>query len=69
MFFVGMVLFVVVLIALQYRVYRRNAVRGAVSETSLVFLLAFGMMDWKNNKHFILAAALGLALMVVGVLS
>ena len=65
MFIIGMVLIGVGFVALYYGIYQRNAIQGAVSEVSIVFLLVFGLMDWKNNKYSISLMALGL-IMVLG---
>jgi len=68
MFFIGIILLVIGFIILYFGIYRRNAIQGAVSETSLIFLILFGLMDWKNNKFSISLITSGFILILVSIL-
>ena len=67
MFILGMVLIGVGFVVLYYGICQRNAIQGVVSEASIVFLLVFGLMDWKNNKYSISLMASGLVMVLAGV--
>ena len=65
MILIGIALVGIGFIVLYIRIYQRNAIQGAVSETSPIFLIMFGLMDWKNNKYSILFIFAGLVLLGV----
>jgi len=67
MFLIGPILIGVGFIILYVGIYQRNTVQGAVSETSPVFLVVFGLMDWKNNKLSISLILFGVVLTVVSI--
>ena len=67
MILIGLMLVLVGLIVLYFGIYRRNSLQGVVSEASPVFLIVFGLMDWKNNKLSISIIILGFIIAIVSV--
>jgi hypothetical protein len=67
MILVGLILILVGLIILYFGIYRRNTLQGIVSEASPVFLVMFGLMDWKNNKFSISTIILGFTIIIASV--
>jgi hypothetical protein len=65
MILIGLMLVLVGLIVLYFGIYRRNSLQGVVSEASPIFLIMFGLMDWKNNKYSISTIILGFIIVVV----
>ena len=65
MILIGLMLVLVGLIVLYFGIYRRNSLQGVVSEASPVFLIVFGLMDWKNNKLSISIIILGFIIVIV----
>ena len=65
MILVGLILILAGMIILYFGIYRRNTLQGVVSEASPIFLIMFGLMDWKNNKFSISTIVLGFIIVIV----